>query len=1163
MPIRKNFSKRNFFSFIGIIFRLTLQLGRTPKKFKRGRESIKVFGFRGVLRKFKKQIIRNIRKAELYGVGVDNPQPEALEPTSLQSEIFIRPFYLDPYFTLENCKEIKGRVAVHFHLQNVADIESIESHLNQVPFEYDLFVSIMDGLDEEFISEHFEIKLDKVGKVKIARLGDTRENPLHSLEIFSQDFENYEIVGHFGQKCCESYPNFELPNSVIQKFDSDLGRPESIQQILEILEGKGSIVFADTGSSCRSEVIIRAANRKQVDNSLQSHTPAHFNTSLRIDNQWEFIFWSTLDALKSTLELKPQREDLPVEACNQTGLLRQVLEHQRPLQNSDLNRQIYCIQNNELSIAIPDKHYEDQFDFSKMLKSDGPKILAYYLPQFHPIPENDSWHGAGFTEWNKVRAANPQFVGHYQQHFPHDDIGYYDLASDEVLKNQVRMMKASGTHGMVFYHYWFKGRMVLEGVAARLLADPTIEMPFAFCWANENWTRRWDGDDNDILLKQEYSRSDALEFIQYLIPFFRDSRYIKVDDRPVIFVYRTISTANWGDYLKIWEEECELAGLRRPYVIATLTRGAQSAYEVGMDASVERVLHDWTDGNVKPLNEKLSFFEDFEGSVLNYSDVASYYQKRVVARKEDTGEPIFRSIVPNWDNTARYGKSAYVLHDSSPMIFQNWLEEIVSADFVANNSDVDDRFILVNAWNEWAEGAHLEPDTKYGYSYLNCIGRVLSGVAFEEIDHFQLEDCYKIRITFGELASKEIKKMSSFASHFINSLGSSQLSKKSTFQIESEDLCLVIKNQTNLKIVSESEYDFILHIENLVILQPKDIDNLVKFSMRNPKFVVCGNTLNEPTLTYEEDSVIPSGKQGSIQLIPKGLNYGWKISPLTRVFDCKENLVPRAQANKINVIIRFHANANLVFLYDCLKSLYAQIDVVLDIHLCLQDVIDSKLDELVTKIKNDFLSEHFHVHIHEYISTETNPDLRSLMLNETLKEIAHGFLLILDYDDILFPEALSTLANRLRETKKAVTFGKIYSSSIDKFGKVASRSVVYDWGRSYEDFLDNNFTPIHGFMMNLDLIKTEDISFHTDQKYMEDYFLTLQIFNVDNTDWDSLNNNIFIGDYNHRASSATSNTLALLDQEKRDNLLSDLEYLKCQAYVDELRLKILNEIARY
>jgi hypothetical protein len=259
---------------------------------------------------------------------------------------------------------------------------------------------------------------------------------------------------------------------------------------------------------------------------------------------------------------------------------------------------------------------------------------------------------------------------------------------------------------------------------------------------------------------------------------------------------------------------------------------------------------------------------------------------------------------------------------------------------------------------------------------------------------------------------------------------------------------------------------------------------------------------------------------------------------------------------KINVIVRFHAKGDTTSLFDCLKSLYSQADVEVVVHLCLQDLPGIEYEKLWKKIESDFTSEHFQVVAHKYTSNESNPDMRSLMLNETLKRISKGYLLILDYDDIMFSDALRTLAGRLKQTGKAVTFGKIYSSTVDPLGKVISRSLVYNWGRTYEDFFDNNISPIHGFLINLDKIDTDRIKYNSDQKYMEDYFLTLQIFTQENVDWESLSNEVFVGDYNHRISGNSQNTLAILDEKKREELLVDAEYLKCQTYIDDLRLEI-------
>ncbi len=366
------------------------------------------------------------------------------------------------------------------------------------------------------------------------------------------------------------------------------------------------------------------------------------------------------------------------------------------------------------------KYYEEQQDYSTSIKHNSVKILSYYLPQFHPIPENDEWHGKGFTEWTKVKSVNSLFQGHFQQHIPHKDIGYYLLDSTKTLKNQADMMRKSGLYGQIFYHYWFTGKLILEDPAKMLLDNKDIDMPFSFCWANENWTKKWDGNDDDILLEQVYSDEDARNFIRYLIPFFQDTRYITIENRPVLYVYRPSSIPDVKEYTDIWKEECSRAGVEEPYIIAVLTRGAVAPNDFHMDAGVERILHDWTNGNVPDIKAKLNSFTKLKGSILSYGEVADFYENQIDS-KDFT---YFRSISPVWDNTARYNDEAFLLHKSTPQRFQKWLENLVA--YTQETLSEDKHFIVVNAWNEWAEGAHLEPDTYYGYSYLNSIGRVLS-----------------------------------------------------------------------------------------------------------------------------------------------------------------------------------------------------------------------------------------------------------------------------------------------------------------------------------------------------------------------------------------------------------------------------------------------------
>lgn len=365
------------------------------------------------------------------------------------------------------------------------------------------------------------------------------------------------------------------------------------------------------------------------------------------------------------------------------------------------------------------KYYEEQIDFSGKLLHKDIKILSYYLPQFHTTPENDLWHGKGFTEWTNVSKAKTLFDGHYQQHIPHEDIGYYLLDNTNILMRQLEMMQKAGIYGQIFYHYWFSGKMILEKPSQMLLKDISVNMPFCFCWANENWTMRWDGNEKEVLLKQEYSEDDAKSFIQYLIPFFKDSRYIKVANRPVVFIYRPDSFPDFKLYKDVWRDECNKHGIETPYIVATLTRGAKNPKDYDMDAAVERVLHDWTNKEVPAINRLLNTYENIKHNILDYQEVALFYMSQV--DKKDF--KCFRSLVPMWDNTPRYGKDAHIVHNSTPQMFESWLRKIVRN--TLKNLPHGERFIVINAWNEWAEGAHLEPDERHGYAYLNSIGRAL------------------------------------------------------------------------------------------------------------------------------------------------------------------------------------------------------------------------------------------------------------------------------------------------------------------------------------------------------------------------------------------------------------------------------------------------------
>ncbi len=214
--------------------------------------------------------------------------------------------------------------------------------------------------------------------------------------------------------------------------------------------------------------------------------------------------------------------------------------------------------------------------------------IAIYLPQFHPIPENDKWWGKGFTEWRNVVQAKPRFNGHYQPHIP-SDLGFYDLRLHEVLIEQAKLAKNNGIYGFCFYHYWFNGKLLLEKPVEALLKNKTPEFPFMLCWANENWTRAWDGGDNEILIKQEYSLDDDKEHIKYLIPFFKDTRYIKIDNKAVFAIYKPDLFPDISQTLNIFREEAKKQGVEL-YLCAferNMGSSGEELISMGFDAVID------------------------------------------------------------------------------------------------------------------------------------------------------------------------------------------------------------------------------------------------------------------------------------------------------------------------------------------------------------------------------------------------------------------------------------------------------------------------------------------------------------------------------------------------------------------------------------------------
>lgn len=377
------------------------------------------------------------------------------------------------------------------------------------------------------------------------------------------------------------------------------------------------------------------------------------------------------------------------------------------------------------------------------------RVIAYYLPQFHPIPENDKWWGKGFTEWRNVANAKPLFKGHYQPHIP-ADLGFYDLRISDVREQQAELARKAGIEGFCYWHYWFgNGKQLLEKPFQEVLITKKPDFPFCIGWANHDWTNKtWEVGTRkvmeSILMKQEYSNEDYIKHFNYLLPAFKDERYIRVDDKPIFVVFSPLDIPDATCFISLWQRLAKANGLKGIHFVGIqqnfsgksknvfnlysrndkedINQVYKKIINLGFDAvnsrgyqRAEFKVRDLKDFALRVLGRKL--LKRITVSKCRMEDINKY-----IYTKEDSLENIYPTLLPNWDRSPRSGKKARIYVNSTPEVFK---KQIIKAVNLIKNKEDQHRILFLQSWNEWGEGNYVEPDCKYGHGYLNALREVL------------------------------------------------------------------------------------------------------------------------------------------------------------------------------------------------------------------------------------------------------------------------------------------------------------------------------------------------------------------------------------------------------------------------------------------------------
>ena len=606
-------------------------------------------------------------------------------------ESLVRPEDADPLVTASLGKP---RVLVLAHVHYPELWPDIDDRLARMPEAFDLIVTVTEGPAEGVIPNVL------------------RRHPNARIEVFSNRgrdwapvvflankglFAGYSAVAKVHTK--KSEHRIDGDGWRLSLLDGVLESPEAIKRIVDLLsEDRNVGMVVPTGHVSGVE---HWGSDLAIVESLASRLPMAFDPeNLKFPSG--SMFWCRPWIFERLADLALGVADFESEAGQYDGTTAHALE-----------RLVGIFADNSGTSIVEAMDVKGLLASHRRSPRVRPRALAFYLPQFHEIGvNNDAW-GEGFTDWVNVNKARPLFNGHRQPLLPNEELGEYDLQDPEVLRDQAELARNYGVDGLVFHYYWFNGRKLLESPLENLLADPTIDLPFALSWANEPWTRRWDGLDNEVLVPQLYTEGWAERFWNDVWPALSDRRYICVDGKPLLIIYRFGQLPQAAAAISLWRRLAQEHGLPGLHILAVLPSREFDDLS-HRDVSLVDGLVAFPPGSAVTLASLAEHINDlpadFSGDVLSYDSAPDAQLPGFIH-----GVPVHPGVMPGWDNTARRGEAGYVFHGANPVTWAGHVRKAAPAAVEGQE------LLFINAWNEWAEGAVLEPSRRFGRSYLSSL----------------------------------------------------------------------------------------------------------------------------------------------------------------------------------------------------------------------------------------------------------------------------------------------------------------------------------------------------------------------------------------------------------------------------------------------------------